>query len=394
MLRKRIALLTFSVRSSHVRAAEVIQGALSDSQQNVEVQTLEVMELARAWFRWFYLRPYLWMLNHAPKLSRILSAGESSRMRYAAVPRWMLRRGCAEALRRLGVFAPNLVVAAGAEACRIAALAKREGRINASVLAVQTDLDARPPAVEREIDVYCVGSDDARAQLIAGGGSPNRVLLCGIPIDPAFSLAFDKSDILQALGLDPRRPVVLVVGGAGRVSLDRIVQSLELCGLSLQVLVVAGIDHRLRAHLESLRRKVALQLHVFGWTDNLPELMAAADVVVTRPGSVATIEALAAGRPMVLTGPSTGLEASCARHLEQRGVALCARNVGDIPQLTYQLLKNPEKLAQMERLARELARPDAAHAIAQVARALLEKATYIDLLASPPARPGESAYLM
>ena len=53
-----------------------------------------------------------------------------------------------------------------------------------------------------------------------------------------------------------------------------------------------------------------------------------------------------------------------------------------------------EKLDEMRRQTREWSRPDAAHAIAQVAVALLEKATYIDLLATPPPRSGESAYLM
>jgi hypothetical protein len=57
-------------------------------------------------------------------------------------------------------------------------------------------------------------------------------------------------------------------------------------------------------------------------------------------------------------------------------------------------LNNPEKLAEMARRARELARPEAAHAVAHVARALLEKATYIDFLAPPPTRSGDSAYLM
>ncbi len=41
-----------------------------------------------------------------------------------------------------------------------------------------------------------------------------------------------------------------------------------------------------------------------------------------------------------------------------------------------------------------MSRPDAAHAIAQVGAALLEKSTYIDLLAAPPSRSGESTYLM
>ena len=49
---------------------------------------------------------------------------------------------------------------------------------------------------------------------------------------------------------------------------------------------------------------------------------------------------------------------------------------------------------ETSRRAREIARPDATHAIAQIGRAMLEKGTYIDLLASPPPHSGESAYLM
>jgi len=48
----------------------------------------------------------------------------------------------------------------------------------------------------------------------------------------------------------------------------------------------------------------------------------------------------------------------------------------------------------MSRQQRDFSRPDAVRAIAQVSRALLEKSTYIDLLATPPSRSGESTYLM
>jgi hypothetical protein len=58
------------------------------------------------------------------------------------------------------------------------------------------------------------------------------------------------------------------------------------------------------------------------------------------------------------------------------------------------MLSKPENPAEMSRRQRDLSRPDAAHAIAQVSRALLEKSTYIDLLATPPSRSGESTYLM
>lgn len=394
-LRKRVAILTLSFGSGHVRASEVIQRALTDVGDNLDVRTLDAIELARSWFRWLYVQPYWWMLRHAPWLWRWLFYRRQRKHHRSTAPHWVFRRGCEEVLRQFKTFAPHLVIVTEIGAVEIAALGKREGWFNAPILAVQTDFQTEPPWVQREIDVYCVGSDEAKSQLIQWGISPNRIVLSGIPIDPAFALAFDKAELLQALGLDSRRPVVLVMGGgAGLAPLDEIIQRLELCGLPLQVLGVAGQDQALRERLQGLHGKIALDVHPFGWTDNIPELMAAADLLVTKPGGMTTSEALAAGLPMVLTHPIPGPEERHGCYLEQNGVAVLARSPEEISELAFRLLTSPQKLEEMARRARELARPEAAHAIAQVACALLEKATYIDLLATPPARSGESAYLM
>jgi len=180
----------------------------------------------------------------------------------------------------------------------------------------------------------------------------------------------------------------------GPVPLDEIVQSLETRGMRFRVLAVAGHNHDMRRRLEALRGKVALDLHCFGWTETMPELMGAADLLISKPGGLTAAEALAAGLPMLLTHPIPGPEERHVRYLQEQGVAVCARNLEEIPQLAFRLLNRPAKLEEMSRRGRDLARPDAAYAIAQVARALLERATYIDLLATPPPPPGESAYLM
>jgi processive 1,2-diacylglycerol beta-glucosyltransferase len=392
---KRIAILTLSVGSGHLRAAEVIQRALLDGGDNVEVRSLDAIDVVRPWFRWVYVGYYWWMLRHAPRLWRRLFERRQRKAHRATAPRWVFRRGCAEVLRQLKAFAPHLIIATEIGAAEIAALGKREGYYNSPILAVQTDFQTEPPWVQREIDVYGVGSEEAKAQLLGWGVSPNRVVLSGIPIDPAFGLAFDHAEVLRALGLDPRRPVVLVMGGGmGPAPLDEIIQSLERCGLPLQVLAVSGRDNALKARLEGQRGRIALDLHVFGWSDNVPELMTAADLLITKPGGVTIAEALAVGLPMLLTHPISGPEERHARYLEQNGVAVQAQSLEEIPRLLYQLLSSADKLAERAHRARELGRPHAAHVIAHVARALLETATYIDFLAAPPARSGESAYLM
>jgi len=395
MIQKRVCILTLGVGSGHLRASEAVQRALYDGNDPIEVKVVDALESARRWFHWLYVDPYWWMLRNAPWLWRSLFDRRQRKLHHSTAPDWVFRRGCREVLRHIKNFAPQLVIVTEIGAAEIAALGRREGWFNAPILAVQTDFHTEPPWIQSEIDAYCVASEDARGQLIGWGVLPNRVLLCGIPVDPAFALPFDKHELKQALGLDARRPVVLVMGGGmGPAPLDSVVSSLELCGAPMQVLAVAGHDRLLRHRLELLRGRVAMDLHLFGWTENVPELMAVSDLLITKPGGLTTAEALAAGLPMILSHPIPGPEERHVRYLGQKGVALHAETLNDIPRLASRLLSSPDELGEIRRRAREWSRPDAAHAIAQVALALLEKATYIDLLATPPQRSGESAYLM
>ncbi len=392
---KRVAILTLGIGSGHVRASSVVALALKDGSADIDVRTLDAIEYAQPWFRWFYVYPYWWMLRYARGLWRRLYDRRQQKNHRGTAPRWVFGWGCRKVLRELRAFAPHLLVVTEIGATEIAALGKRQGWLSAPILAVQTDFQTEPPWVQPEIDFYCVGSEEARSQLIGWGVSLHRILVCGIPIDPVFALPHNKPALLRSLGLAAERPVVLVMaGGMGPVPLDEVVLSLERCRLPLQVIAVAGHDGEMRARLEGLRGKVALDLRALGWTENVAELMAAADLLVTKPGGLSTSEALAAGLPMVLTHPIPGPEERHARHLVQHGVALHARSSEEIPELVLPLLRSTEKRAAMARRAKELARPDAAHAVAQVGRALLERATYIDLLATALVRPVNSAYVM
>jgi len=392
--RRNIAILTLATGAGDVRVAEVTQRALQDGGDNLDVRTLQGLELGCGWFRYLYGTRFGGVLRRALRQGQRSFPGRQGR-RQASAPDWVFRRGGREVYRRLREPSLHLVIAVERGAAEMAALGKRKGWLGCPIFAVQTELNLEPAWVQREIDVYAVVNEDSRAQLIGWGVSPNRIVQCGFPIEPAFSLPFDRADVLQALGLGARRPVVLVMGsGTGPMRLDEVVRYLERCSFPLQVVALCGRDRAQKAHLESLRGRVALDLHIFGWTDMVPELMAAADLLVTRPRGLTTAEALTIGLPMVLMPSVAGPEERHSRHLEHYGAAVRARTLAEIPQLVEQLLDDRERLGQMARRARELGRPEAAHAVAQVARALLETASHIEFLAAPPARSGESAYLM
>lgn len=392
---KRVFILTLGIGSGHVRAAEVVQRAFYDCLDPVEVRLLDALKVAHSWFLTLYVRPYWWMLHHAPGLWRWLFERRQRKIHRSTAPSWLFRRGCGQVLERLKAYAPHLVVVNEIGAAEIAALAKREGWFDAPIIAVQTDFQTEPPWVQPEIDVYCVGSEDARAQLVSWGVSPNRILVCGIPVDPSFGMTIDKAKLLKALRLDSRKPIVLVMGGGmGPAPLDAIVESMDLCGLPLQVLAVAGHNNVLKQTLDGLRRKLTLDLRVFGWTENVAELMGVADLLVTKPGGLTVAEALSAGLPMIVTNPIPGPEERHVNYLVQHGVAVEAETVEEIPRFLTQMLGARKGLEGMSRRQRDLSRPGAAHAVAQVGRALIERETYIDLLAGAPPQASESAYVM
>lgn len=392
---KRVLILTLSVGSGHVQASSVIRDALADGAEAVEVRTVDAIDLAAPWFPWLYVQPYWWMLRYRRELWRALYERRQHKRHRSTAPSWVFRHGCANVLQELKSFAPHLVIVTEIGAAEIAALGKREGWFSSPILAVLTDFHAEPPWVQPEIDYYSVATEHAKAQLIGWGVSPQRIVTAGIPINPAFALSYDKPEIRAALGLKPAQPMVLLMaGGMGMAPLDLIAGHLERCGFPLQAIAVAGHDHALYERLRRLRGKIALELSCFGWTNRIPELMAAADLIVTKPGGLTVSEALASGLPMILTHPIPGPEERNILYLAQRRVAIHARNVDEIPVITANLLRHPEKRARMSRLARELSRPEAGYSVAEVAKAMLEKETYIDLLAPPPLRTGESAFLM
>jgi len=390
---KRIAILTLSVGAGHRRASQAIHQALHDGADNVEARTIEVLDLAEPWFFRLYVSSYWLMVRRASWAWRkLFEWRQRNRLRKTA-PEWFFRRGCRAALARLQDFRPQLVIVTEIGAAELAALGRREGWFDAPILAAQTDFYAEPHWIKDEIDVYCAGSEEAKRRLITWGVSANRIVNCGVPVESAFSISFDRPELRRALGLHPNRPVVLVVGdGMDSASLDAVIRSLEMCRQPAQVLVVPG-PHR-ASRLETLRRQLALDLRVFGWSDSMPELMGAADLLITNPGGVTASEALAAGLPMVLTSPIPGREERHLEFLVERGVALAASRPEEIPLLVSRLLDDPQRLEEISRREREMARPDAAYAVAQVARALLEKDTFIDLLAAPLPFSGDSAYLM
>jgi processive 1,2-diacylglycerol beta-glucosyltransferase len=113
-------------------------------------------------------------------------------------------------------------------------------------------------------------------------------------------------------------------------------------------------------------------IKVIGFTSEMHELMAAADLLVGKPGGLTTSEALARGLALVVVNPIPGQEERNADHLLEQGAAIRCNNLPVIAWKIDRLLDDPARLSTMQERARRLGRPGAA---SEIADALLPAAS-------------------
>jgi processive 1,2-diacylglycerol beta-glucosyltransferase len=118
------------------------------------------------------------------------------------------------------------------------------------------------------------------------------------PVRPEFYAAPPQKQARTALGVAAESFCVLVIdSGWGFGPLLGAVSGLAAAGV--HVLAVAGRDRRIERGLRELAAGTPM-ITPFGFTDRVPELMAAADVVVALPGAVTCAEARVVGRHLLL----------------------------------------------------------------------------------------------
>lgn len=224
---------------------------------------------------------------------------------------------------------------------------------------------------------FIVCPSEAAMALCRRRGIPQgRLFLAGLPVHPRFSDAIrrypDRRSARRALHLRPSAPTVLLAGGGdGTEPLHRYARALSSLPLDLQVLAVCGRNARLAGRL---RAEGYPGVHVFGFVDNMPDLMLASDLLVTRAGPGVIAEGLACGCPLLLTGHLPGQEAGNVREVLRLRVGQYVPRVSLLVEAVQRWYTKSEPERDADRVrARQAVDPEAAFTIA---RFLAQTAAY------------------
>lgn len=285
--------------------------------------------------------------------------------------------GVVQARRAVAGFRPDVVLATGGYVAVPAGMAARMCKVPLVLHEQTVRLGLANRRLAGSATRIAVSSESSL--LLLPEAVRNAAVVTGNPVRPEVLTGHAEKavDGLGLHGFDRRLPTVYVTGGAqGSQQINGLVQA-ALPWLLERANVVhqagpANVDG-LRHAAAALRPETAARYHLTGFVGaELPDVLALADVVISRSGAGTLAELTALGKPAVFVplASSAGDEQTHnARHLEEAGAAVAL--VGDVTadalrRAAEPLLTDPARRDAMADRARAHGRPDAADRLVDV----------------------------
>jgi UDP-N-acetylglucosamine:LPS N-acetylglucosamine transferase len=338
MTKRRALILSGHFGAGHDVVAEACAEAIAPHGVKSEVLDAMVLlgkqrgKIGDAVFNTLFSRPAVYdgfHFSHMRRGSRVARGLDSLALRNLW-PRF---------LKEVDSFDPDLIISVfatgGAAGSKL-----RRSRSDITTVVFCTDTWLHRLWVHDETDLFLVTSRTAAASIHAFRPRA-EVAIVPAPARPAFYDAPSRAEARAELGIPADARCVLLMSGAwGLGPLDSAAEGLARAGLS--VLAVAGRNRDLEKRL----RKIAAEhpnVRPYGFTDQVPELMAACDVVVTSSGDTCT-EARVVGRGMVLLDvvPGHGRE-NLMHQLELGNATVSAADPATLVEGVLSFLDEPDR---------------------------------------------------
>ena len=251
--------------------------------------------------------------------------------------------------------------------------AMRKRSLHCPYLIVVTDLVSTHTAwYAKEADLVIIPTNQAVSRAIKSNVDPEKIKVIGLPVDEKFQSSKKTRDASRMeYGWPDKTPVILLVGGGeGMGPLEEIAKAINDECLNAGIVVVTGRNQRLKQKLEKVNWNIPA--FIYGFRKDMPDLMRAADILITKAGPGTISEALISGLPIILYHRIPGQEEGNVSYVINEGAGIWAPEIPDIVASLKNWLDYPERRMEAVNNAQRIAKPNASKEIAAVISEYLE----------------------
>ncbi len=212
-------------------------------------------------------------------------------------------------------------------------------------------------------DRYFVASENVLREAAACDVDPSKVVVSGIPVDPAFKLnTLSKKELRQSLNIEPELPLILFVGSKRVKNIEKCLEVLSAMPGKFQAVAIAGGDDDLYFRLT--HKMWNFPLHIYNYVNNIPEWILAADMIATKAGGLILSESMAAGQPMVLIDYLPGQEEGNVKYVQDEHAGVLANHEDLFRETVHHWLHNEQIMESFAKNSLRCGHADSAFIIA------------------------------
>ncbi|PKM87633.1 MAG: galactosyldiacylglycerol synthase [Firmicutes bacterium HGW-Firmicutes-12] len=351
----RALIFSVSIGSGHDNVAKAMAERLLEEIPGSEAEIIDTFQYINATLHKVMLGSYMETLKFTPKVWGYLYNQVVEGERFIDIGQLFSKVLSPRLDQLLKQFNPDIIITTHAFPTGILSIMKERGQINIPVASVITDFHVHSLWIHHGVDRYFIPEPDLSNRLLHHGIKAKQIIAVGIPIRTQFSKEINSEQAKSNLGLSVNTPTILVMGGGlGLGRIEKIVEEI-LEDSIFEVMVVTGKNKILQENLADLKNT---RLKVFGFIENMAEVIAASDIVISKPGGVTTAEVLAMRKPLVIFSALPGQEDCNTEYLLNKGAALKVQRLDMLLPEINSFWSNPLKRRHMKEMAEQLGVPN------------------------------------
>ena len=233
--------------------------------------------------------------------------------------------------------------------------AKHKGKygLDLPLITCVTDVSSHPEWINHNTDCYMVPSKEVRQEMAEKGVDPALICVTGIPVREEFRESYgfqlaeaQKENVRNSADgkKGKKREVLIMGGGLGLLPKSAgFYDSLNAIP-DTHITIITGRNKKLLRRLQGRWENI----QVVGYTSQVWEYMARADLIVTKPGGITLFETIFAQVPILTWPPALQQEKGNARWLEEEGIGWVAENKNCAWEI-QEILMDEERLSYAQR---------------------------------------------
>lgn len=242
---------------------------------------------------------------------------------------------------------------------------KVKGKTDIPCIFVMTDYTCIPFLDETELDAYVIPHEHLVEEFTNKGLPREKIFPFGIPVSSRFhdtnTRTRAREEIQSAFGWmipQERKWFLVMTGSMGFGNTEEMLdEMLRQAADKCEIIVVCGRNAQMVNELTE-RYGPAPNVRTIGYTDRIPLLMDACDVLFTKPGGISSTEAMSKHIPIIHTEPIPGCETRNAEFFHYHGMSYSSTDPSQQVRIALRLCHDSTFRALMTEAQRLNSKPD------------------------------------